>query len=100
MAYERKNGQGTLFTNEKSNDRQPDFKGDIVIDGVIYELAAWSKTSLKGQKYFSVRASTPIRQIPAPASINSWPNSNSLASAVLTGICQQVPVNEEKDLPF
>ena len=44
MAYEHKEGQGSLFRNEKQNDRQPDYKGTIVIAGKTYEVVAWEIT--------------------------------------------------------
>ena len=59
MAYEHKEGQGSLFKNEKANDRQPDFKGTILIGGVTYEVAAWERRSQKGTQYFSLQASLP-----------------------------------------
>lgn len=59
MAFEHKEGQGTLFKNEKQNDRQPDFKGTINIGGVTYEIAAWEKTSQRGGTFLSLQASLP-----------------------------------------
>ena len=40
--------RGVLFVNAKknrndSNDRQPNFTGNIQIDGVKYSLSAWTK---------------------------------------------------------
>ena len=31
MAYQMKEGQGSLFKNEKQNDRHPDLKGSVMI---------------------------------------------------------------------
>ncbi|MBQ0053681.1 MAG: DUF736 family protein [Bacteroidales bacterium] len=59
MAYEHKEGQGSLFKNEKQNDRQPDYKGTIVIAGKTYEVAAWERTSQRGTSYLSLQASEP-----------------------------------------
>lgn len=59
MAYEHKEGQGSLFRNEKQNDRQPDYKGTIVIAGKTYEIAAWERTSQRGTSYLSLQASEP-----------------------------------------
>lgn len=59
MAYELKEGQGSLFKNDKQNDRQPDFKGSILIGGTTYEIAAWNKTSRNGLSYMSLQASLP-----------------------------------------
>lgn len=59
MAYTLKEGQGSLFKNEKQNDRQPDYKGTIVIGGTTYEIAAWERLSQRGLKYFSLQAAQP-----------------------------------------
>lgn len=56
MAYELREGQGSLFTNEKQNDRQPDFKGSIMIKGVLYNISAWNRTSQNGRQYISLQA--------------------------------------------
>lgn len=57
MAYEHKEGQGSLFANEKKNDRQPDYRGTIMIKGVVYEIVGWRKTSKNGMTYMSLQAS-------------------------------------------
>ena len=59
MAYEHREGQGSLFKNDKQNDRQPDFKGTILIGGTTYEIAAWSRTSQNGREYLSLQAGLP-----------------------------------------
>lgn len=51
-----KDNTGVLFINQKSNDRQPDFKGEVTIKGVKYELAGWNNQSDKGTKYISLVA--------------------------------------------
>ena len=56
MSYEQKDGSGALFKNEKLKDTHPDYKGNIRINGVDLELAAWLKTSAKGVKYMSLNA--------------------------------------------
>lgn len=56
MAYEQKEGQGALFKNhEKSEPKQPDYRGDVTIGGAKYWLAAWLKEGKNG-KYMSVKA--------------------------------------------
>lgn len=82
MAFEHKEGQGTLFKNDKQNDRQPDFKGTINIGGVTYEIAAWQKSSQRGGSFLSLQASLPREksegapsqqyQKPAPAPAPSF----------------------------
>ena len=56
MAFQFNEGQGSLFKNEKQNERQPDFKGSILIKGVLYNVSAWSRTSQNGKEYLSLQA--------------------------------------------
>ena len=43
-----------LFKNDKGgNDKRPDYRGSINIEGVEYDLSAWIKTSQKGDKFMS-----------------------------------------------
>ena len=48
-----------MFRNEKQNDRQPDYKGTIMINGTTYEIAGWERTSQRGSSYISLQASLP-----------------------------------------
>lgn len=82
MAYERKDGQGSLFPNEKQNDRQPDYKGYLQLNSKQYEVALWKKTSQKGAEYISMQVSEKTES--APAQAYSAPT----------------PVAPEEDMPF
>lgn len=56
MAYEIKEGQGSLFKNDKKeSDNHPDYKGSILINGVDCWLSAWLKTGKNG-KWMSLSA--------------------------------------------
>jgi uncharacterized protein (DUF736 family) len=49
MAFQLKDGQGTLFPNDrKTSDNQPDHKGSVLIEGKEYEVAAWTKRGSHG----------------------------------------------------
>jgi len=49
MAYILKDGQGSLFKNEKkTSDNHPNARGELMIEGVLYEVAAWTKQGSKG----------------------------------------------------
>lgn len=49
MAYVLRDGQGSLFKNEnKTSDNHPNARGELMIDGVLYEIAAWTKQGSKG----------------------------------------------------
>ena len=54
MAYERKDGDITLFLNKtEGNDKRPAFKGSALIDGKEYDVALWKRTSVNGTNYMS-----------------------------------------------
>lgn len=50
--------RGALFKNDgKSEDRDPDYRGNINIDGKEFWLDAWINTAKKdGRKFMSLRA--------------------------------------------
>jgi uncharacterized protein (DUF736 family) len=57
MAYEQKDGTGSLFRADKGdNPKRPDYKGSITINGVELELAAWIREAKSGVKYMSLMA--------------------------------------------
>ena len=58
MAFQLSNGQGSVFPNQKTSDNQPDLKGSFRgLDGVLYDLALWKKTSRDGKQFLSVKVS-------------------------------------------
>jgi len=53
--FQQKDNTGSLFKNDKRDkESQPNARGKAVIDGVTYEIAAWTKTSKNGQLYQSL----------------------------------------------
>ena len=47
---------GNLFKNDKGdNPARPDYRGDAMVNGVIYKMAAWIKESANGTKYMSIK---------------------------------------------
>lgn len=57
MQYDNTNS-GTLFKNDKGdNDKRPDYRGKIDINGVEYNLSAWVKVMKDGTgKFLSLKA--------------------------------------------
>lgn len=50
MAFELREGQGTLFRNTKrTSDNAPHARGEALIGGVLYEIAAWTKEGRNGK---------------------------------------------------
>lgn len=57
MAYQPKDGSGALFKNDKGdNPARPDYRGDIMLGGVLYEVSGWIKPlpSDASQKFMSL----------------------------------------------
>lgn len=49
MAYEKKDGEGALFVNDKrTKDTHPNYNGNIRIGGVDYWLSGWVKKNPDG----------------------------------------------------
>jgi hypothetical protein len=77
MAYTPQEGSGAIFKNNKGdNPARPDYRGDIMLGGVLYEVAGWikPKPADPSEKYMSLvgkpkdaakPAAKPARQ-PAP----------------------------------
>lgn len=65
MAYELRDGQGSLFLNDKKEtEKHPDYKGSMLIEGQKYWLSGWSKKGERG-KWLSL-AATPAGADKAP----------------------------------
>jgi hypothetical protein len=48
VSFEQRDGSGVLFKNDKAgNEKRPDYRGTITINGVQLELAAWLKARTK-----------------------------------------------------
>lgn len=65
MAYEQKDGEGSLFANSfKETEQQPDMTGTITISGKAYRLAGWKKTKRDGEAYYSLSARPDVPRAP------------------------------------
>lgn len=55
MPFQQKENSGSLFKNErKQQPNHPDFTGSINVEGVIWRLSGWKKTSKAGKGYLSL----------------------------------------------
>lgn len=57
MAYEKKDGDLVLFqNNRRKSDKEPTMRGDLLLNGVTYEVACWTKLDRNGDKFLTGRA--------------------------------------------
>jgi hypothetical protein len=91
MAYELKDNSGSLFRNDRpTGDSAPSHTGKLLIEGKLYRLAAWTRESNSGTRYFSLSvepytAGIPNTSIPGVAS-TSIPDTQPDYTALLGGI--------------
>ena len=70
MAFEHKEGSGSLFKNKfKTKENQPDRNGDFKLNGKLYKISGWLKKDKNGEDYLSLsikekedRAAAPVRE--------------------------------------
>ncbi len=56
---------GALFANDKEgNEKRPDYRGKLNINGVEYRLSGWVRTPKSGGKKFLSLKCEPIEQAP------------------------------------
>lgn len=75
MAYQPKEGSGALFKNDKGdNPARPDYRGDVMLGGVLYEISGWIKPlpSDASVKFMSL-SGKPKEQRQAPQRSQSQP---------------------------
>jgi hypothetical protein len=66
MAFQQRENSGTLFRNDKGdNPKRPDYKGDMNVGGVLYEIVGWTKDGSKG-KFLSLSIKPKEDRKPAP----------------------------------
>lgn len=73
--YEQKEGQGSLFKNEKKTGTQPDYRGSIKVKNETFVLAGWVKESKTGKKFLSLKIES---QDLTPKKNESEPQSDDL----------------------
>ena len=57
--YKTKEGHGALFNNvaNKKTDKHPDYTGNAMIGGKLWQVASWITESKSGNKYMSLKFS-------------------------------------------
>ena len=72
MAYEHKEGKGTIFPNDyKISDNHPDYRGKAMWKGEIIEISLWKGETQAGVERFSVSISEPRQKSATPQRVVS-----------------------------
>lgn len=71
--YEQRDNSGSLFKNDRRDkDSQPNARGKAMIDGVMFEVSAWTKQGKNGPwqslSFKKLDADQPRKSTPAPTS--------------------------------
>ncbi len=55
-----KNNSGNLFKNtfKEEGSKQPDFKGDVVVEGKVMKASMWVNKDKNGNRYFGISFQT------------------------------------------
>ena len=57
---EQKNNTGAIFKNDKKTaENQPDYRGNMTVDGKQWEISLWVRESAAGNKYMSAAIKEP-----------------------------------------
>jgi len=73
--YEQKEGQGSLFKNDKkTNDKQPDYRGSLKWQNQTLNVAGWVKDAKNGAKCLSLK----IEAIDTTKPQNNEPQNDGL----------------------
>lgn len=74
---EQKNNSGVAFKNNyKERETQPDFKGNVIVNGTPMDVAMWVKKDKNGNDYFSFSFSEPYVKKDEPQSAPSTSNDD------------------------
>jgi len=62
MAYEHKPNTGSAFINDykEEGDNKPNHKGQINVEGTLYDIAIWNSETTEGKEYKYIKVSEPF----------------------------------------
>jgi hypothetical protein len=81
------NNSGTLFSNyTKREDRQPDYKGEVLIEGKRYWISGWLRKDKNGRPWLSLafKAVQPLPKSAYPIGPKTEPQSSPELTAPAT----------------
>lgn len=81
--YEVREGSTNLFrNNDKKDEKQPDFRGQVLVDGQLKDIALWERQDRNGGLYYGCKVSEGRQRKPkqehAEPAMSSRPLAQSL----------------------
>lgn len=79
MAYEQKEGKGSLFVNKKTKETQPDYKGTLKVNGQELKISGWLKTTATGLEIISLSVDqgwSGSGQLPRVSDVSNLPDND------------------------
>jgi hypothetical protein len=80
--YQKKDGDISVFTNHSDNANAPAWKGNLLLNGIEYQVSLWRKQGAKGEFLagnVQVKQQTAERATPAQSfTTKPEPNGNDL----------------------
>ena len=90
---------GVLFRNDQAgNDKRPNYKGKVNVNGVDYELAGWTRTGASGVPFLSLKVQTPRHKPTAPpqqasaSPVNAWQGAKAKLPDVAFEDDESIPI--------
>ena len=75
--FKQQENTGTAFRNDKKgNDKAPDWKGTVNVNGVELELAIWERTSKTGKEMLSAKVQPKFVKDQNKAVVPQYKNAN------------------------
>ncbi len=65
--YQHKEGAGSMLANNKTSDAQPDWRGDFMLNGTLYEIAGWAGSTQGGKARISLKVQPQRERTAQPA---------------------------------
>lgn len=64
--YQHKEGMGSMLANNKAAGNHPDWRGDFMLNGTLYEIAGWAGSTQGGKARISLKVQPQRERQPAP----------------------------------
>lgn len=74
--YQHKEGMGSMLANNKAADNHPDWRGDFMLNGTLYEVAGWQGSTQGGKPRISLKVQPQRERQPAPTRIEGRRDEN------------------------